>query len=103
MALPTTTETPSVRKVKLASLKADRQKEREGDWMPAVDIDPSVKWFVRSTNYAPFKIARAAQFAKLDRKYGDKIPDEVMAEISGTLAVEHLLLGWEGLDVEYSP
>ncbi|WP_454629527.1 hypothetical protein [Bradyrhizobium cenepequi] len=99
------TESPEKkpRIVKLSSLKADRQKEREGDWIPAVDIAPSVRWFVRSTNYAPFRIERDARTAKLARKYGDDpIPDDESAELMGNLAVEHLLLGWEGLDVEYS-
>lgn len=87
--------------VKLTSLKSDLEKERIGDWVIAADI-PGVRWFVRSTNYAAFKIARSAHSAKLARKYGDDIPDEILAEISGKLAVEHLLLDWDGLDVPYS-
>ncbi|PDT77180.1 hypothetical protein [Bradyrhizobium sp. C9] len=107
------TESPekTVRKLKLSSMRADSQKEREGDWIPAIDIDPSgaIRWFVRSTNYAPFKIARDAISAKLARKHGDNVPDDVLAEAHGSLAVEHLLLGWEGLvdddeqDIPFSP
>ncbi|WP_157113129.1 hypothetical protein [Bradyrhizobium embrapense] len=95
------TETPekTVRKLKLSSMRADSQKEREGDWIPALDIDAggAIKWFVRSTNYAPFRIARDAIAAKLARKHGDSVPDEILADAYGELAVEHLLLGWDGL------
>lgn len=92
-------ETKPVRKLKLSSMKVDSQKEREGDWVPAFDIDDSgsIKWFVRSTNYAPFKTARDAVQIRLAKKYGRNVPDEVLAEEYGKLAVVHLLLGWEGL------
>lgn len=85
--------------VKLSSLKADLSKERDGDWIEAPDIDKSVSFFVRSTNYAPFRIARNAVFAKLARKHGneaDDIPDDIRAKALGKLAVEHLLLDWKG-------
>ncbi|OKO83383.1 hypothetical protein AC629_22855 [Bradyrhizobium sp. NAS80.1] len=94
----------ATKKVKLESLKADLQKEREGDWIKAVDIDPGLRWFVRSTNYPAFRLARDVEMKKLGEKYGsDPIPDDVNAEVMGKLAVEHLLLGWDGLDAEYSP
>lgn len=85
------------RRVKLTSLKTDLNKEREGDWVPALDIDPSVQYLVRSTNYPPFRIARDAASAKLARKYGDRVPEEEAAEIYGGLAADHLLLDWKGL------
>ena len=97
------------RKVKLSSLKTDLSKEREGDWMPALDIDPSVQYLVRSTNYPPFRIARDAYSAKLARKYGDRVPDDELAEVYGKLAVEHLLLDWRGFvddvgaDIPFTP
>lgn len=90
--------------VKLSSMKADLDKERDGDWIPAPSIGPGVKFNVRSTNYAPFRIARDAANQKLQRKYkDDPIPAEVSAKVYGELAVEHLLLGWVGLDEEYTP
>jgi hypothetical protein len=104
-------ENTTKRKLKLSSMRADSQKERDGDWVPALDLDQSgnVKWFVRSTNYAPFKIARDAIGAKLARKHGDNVPEDVLAEAYGKLAVEHLLLGWDGFvdddeqDIPFSP
>jgi hypothetical protein len=102
-------KTASPKKVKLSSLKADRQKEHDGDWIPAVDIDPAIKWHVRSTNYAPFKTARDAKIEKLTRQAdGEPLSDDAMAKMNGELAVEHLLLDWEGLvddddkDIPYS-
>lgn len=100
------TETPTTKKtvVKLESLKANLQKERDGDWVPDKLIGPDVAFLVRSTNYAPFRIARDAVNAKLQRKYKDEpVPDEVSAKAYGELAVEHLLLDWRGIDVEFTP
>ncbi len=84
--------------IKLSSMRADRATERAGDWIPAVDIDPSVSWYVRSTNYPPFKIARDHASNRLSRQFKEKaVPDDDMALVNGELAVEHLLLGWKGL------
>ena len=91
------TEPPKKKLLKLSSMKVDLDKEREGDWEPAFDIDPAIKWYVRSTNYAPFKSARDAVNIRLSRKHGSSVPEDVQAEEFGKLAVQHLLLGWEGL------
>ena len=106
---PMTTQ-PTQQLVKLSSLKADRNKEREGDWIEAADIGKGVAFLVRSTNYAPFRFARDARFAKLARKHGaDEIPDDDRAKALGELAVEHLLLGWKGFgeddgsEIAFSP
>ncbi|MGY3482222.1 hypothetical protein ACVW1C_000105 [Bradyrhizobium sp. USDA 4011] len=89
--------------VVLESLAADRQKEHEGDWIKAKDLDPNIRWFVRSTNFPEFKTARDAEVRELSAKYdGDPIPEDVNAEVMGRLAVEHLLMGWDGLDVPFS-
>ncbi len=85
-----------VRKVKLSSLRSDSQREREGDWVPALDIGPEVQYFLRSTNLPAFKIARDHHGQKLARTYGDNIPDDILAEVYGKLAVEHLLMDWKG-------
>jgi hypothetical protein len=94
----------SPKKVVLASLKSDLQKEREGDWIPAPSIGPDVKLLVRSTNYPPFTIARDEVNQKIAKKYdGERVPDDVLAQANGELFAEHLLLGWQGLDQEYEP
>lgn len=88
---------------KLSSLKSDLQKEREGDWISAQDIGADVKFMVRSTNYPPYVIARDEALQSLAKKYdGERIPDDVIAKANGELLAEHLLLGWKGLDEEFS-
>jgi hypothetical protein len=103
--------------VKLGSLSADLSKEREGDWIPVKEwggLDPEkpyemtplpgLEFFVRSTNYPDYVTARQAALEKMKQDYpDDKVPADVQARIEGQLSVEHLLLGWKGLDVDYSP
>jgi hypothetical protein len=103
--------------VKLGSLATDLKKEREGDWIeikdwPGLDPErpnvgipvPGLAFNVRSTNYPPFVVARQAALEKLRQDYPDgNVPSDVQARSDGQLATEHLLVGWRGLDVEYSP
>lgn len=103
--------------IKLASLSADLPKEREGDWIPVKEWPglnpekpfemtplPGLEFLVRSTNYPNYVTARQAALERLKRDYpDDKVPADVQARMEGQLSVEHLLLGWKGLDVEYSP
>jgi len=103
--------------IKLASLSADLSKEREGDWIypkewPGLDPEkpfeqtplPGVGFLVRSTNYPDYVTARQAALEKMKQDYpDDKVPVDVQARIEGQLSVEHLLLGWKGFDIEYSP
>lgn len=102
--------------IKLASLAADTKAEREGEWIepkewPGLDPVkpfemtqlPGLSFLVRSTNFQPYVTARQAALEDMKAKYpDDKIPAEISSRIDGELAVEHLLLGWKGLDVEYS-
>ncbi|MER9471092.1 hypothetical protein [Mesorhizobium sp. M0520] len=103
--------------IKLASLSADLSKEREGDWIPVKEWHglnpekpfeatplPGLSFWVRSTLYPDYVTARQDALEKLKQDYpNDKVPADVQARIEGQLSVEHLLLGWKGLDVEYSP
>jgi hypothetical protein len=89
-------------KIKLSSLKANLDKEREGDWIPAPEIGDGVAFLVRSTNYPAYVTARDEASAKLTKKYGtERVPDEVMAKANGEIIADHLLLGWRALDEEY--
>jgi len=105
--------------LKLSSLERDIQAENEGEWVPVkkwfgLDPDdpngftelPNLKFKVRSGNYQPYKIARqkaAERFEEMKTDYPDGIPDDLAESEAGKLIAEHLLLGWEGLDVEYTP
>ena len=91
--------------VKLASLRADTKKETEGDLIMLSGFDDlyaGILVRVRSSNYAPFRVARDAEQRRLVKRYGSgAVPDSEIAEINGRLAVTHLLLDWEGLDVPF--
>ncbi|ESY75161.1 hypothetical protein X739_00505 [Mesorhizobium sp. LNHC220B00] len=103
--------------IKLGSLAANLVAEREGDWIepkewPGLNPDkpfeqvplPGLAFLTRSTNYPPYATAYQAELEKLRQAYpSGTIPAEVQAKAEGQLAVEHLLLGWRGLDVTYSP
>jgi len=103
--------------IKLGSLAADLKMEREGEWIepkewPGLNPEkpfemtklPGLEFFVRSTNYPPYVTARQARLEQMKKDYpDDNIPPEIAAKIEGELAVEFLLLGWKGLDVQYSP
>lgn len=103
--------------IMLASLAADITKEREGEWIepkewPGLNPDkpgemtqlPGVAFLVRSTNFPAYVTARQAALEDLKKNYpDDKVPPDEAARIEGQLAVEHLLLGWKGFDIEYSP
>lgn len=102
--------------IKLGSLAADLSKERDGEWIepkewPGLNPDkpleltrlPGLAFHVRSTNYPPYVTARQAELERLKKDYPkDDVPGELAAQIEGRLAVEHLLLGWRGLDVPYA-
>ncbi len=102
--------------IKLGSLAADISKERSGEWVepkewPGLNPDkpfepvplPGLAFHVRSTLFPPYVTARQAEIERLKKLYpDDQVPGEELARIEGELAVEHLLLGWRGLDVDYS-
>lgn len=91
--------------IKLSSLAADLTKEREGDVYEPSDL-PGVKLRVRSIHYEPFKVARAEASRVLEKKYGaddSKVPEEESARVNGGLLCDHLLIGWDGFDVEFAP
>lgn len=103
--------------IKLASLSADLSKEREGEWIepkewPGLNPEkplemtplPGLAFLVRSTNYPDYVVARQDALERLKKDYpDDKVPPDEAARIEGQLAVEHLLLGWRGLDIDYAP
>jgi hypothetical protein len=102
--------------IKLSSLAVDLTLEREGEWVEvkewpglnpvkpyeAVAV-PGLAFLVRSTNFPAYVSARQKALEKLKADYpNDDVPQAVATRVDGELAVEHLLLGWRGLDVEYS-
>lgn len=88
--------------VKLTSLKSSFQKEADGEWVESLEY-PGVSWNVRSNHYPAYQAAVAAMTRRLSKQYGSSpIPETVAGREGGILVARHLLLGWKGLDVEYS-
>lgn len=86
----------------LSSLMIDAARENDGDWVSYPSWE-GVRFRVRSTNYAPYKADLQARQTEAARRYPKGIPDAVTLSLMGELVAEHLLIGWEGFDVEYSP
>ncbi|MBX5253316.1 hypothetical protein HJC03_23390 [Rhizobium sp. NLR4b] len=89
--------------VKLSSLKANLEREKRGDWVPYPEW-PGVRFNVSALTLPEYETARHLLFQRLAKKYkDDPVPKEVLSSELGGLYCEHILHGWEGLDVDYSP
>lgn len=96
--------------VKLASLKADLKREAEGDWVAFPDW-PGVEFNVSSLHLPAYQAARddllmrvARQASQAKPKPGEAASAKLDMKVElGKLYAEHLLHGWRGLDVDYSP
>jgi hypothetical protein len=89
--------------VKLASLKADLSREEKGDWVEFPDW-PGVEFNVSSLHLPAFTVARDLMYQRMARLYKKKpIPKDVLSGEIGKLFLKHILHGWRGLDVQYSP
>lgn len=88
--------------IKISSIKNNVVAEREGAYIEIPEW-PGVSLGVRSTEYAPYKIALDQLVQRLARKYRSKPvdPTERDNEIGGLVA-KHILFGWKGFDQEYS-
>jgi hypothetical protein len=88
--------------IKLASLKADLKREEKGDWVAYPDW-PGVEFNVSSLNLPAFAAARANEIQRLNITHKNNVPPDTMTMTIGKLLDRHILHGWKGLDVEYSP
>lgn len=89
--------------IKLASLKADLDREAKGDWIDFPDW-PGVSFNVSSVRSEPFLTQRDLLLKKVSVA-GKLVSqgDPEMADGLGRLYCQYILHGWRGLDVEYSP
>jgi hypothetical protein len=88
--------------VKFASLRADVEKEKAGDWVEIVEL-PGVELRVRSFNDPQYKIHRDQLLQRLARKYGRKpVPGDESEVEFGRLYARFILLEWKGFDEAYS-
>ena len=89
--------------VKLTSIKADLTREAKGDWVEYPDW-PGVSFNVSSLLLPAYRVDRELLGQRLSRLYkGKPIPPEVATTEVGKLYHKHILHGWRGFDVEYTP
>lgn len=89
--------------VKLSSLKSDAEIEAKGIWQDAPDI-PGVSFLVSPITLEAYQTARDTELLRLSSEYPNgKVPQSVMSAFLGSLAAKHLLHGWKGFDMDYSP
>lgn len=90
-------------KLKLSSLRANLERERMGDWVD-YPVWPGVRFNVSALTKPEYETARDLMYKRLRQKHPiGVIPREVLSPALGAIYCEHILHGWEGLDVEYSP
>lgn len=97
--------------VKIASLRADLKREAEGDWVPFPDWGGGVQFNVSSLHLPAFQTARDDLLMRVARqanqpkpKTGEEAPPKIDLKVElGKLYATHILHGWSGLDLEYSP
>ncbi|MBZ9659773.1 hypothetical protein LB523_12025 [Mesorhizobium sp. ESP-6-4] len=88
--------------VKLSSVKADLKREADGDWIEALDL-PGVEFNVSSILLPAYTVDRDFMLQRLSKQYKGKAPRDVITTELGKLYAKHILHGWRGFDVEYSP
>lgn len=89
--------------LKLSSIRADLDRERQGDWVDSRQW-PGVRFCVRALTTPAYQIRRDALVQKLTRKNkGKPIASDDLAQHLGKLYAEEILLNWDGIDVPYSP
>ncbi len=87
--------------IKLASLKADLDREEKGDWIDYPDW-PGVSFLVSSSQKPAYVTARDMMMQRFARQYkGKPVPRDVLLPALGKLFAQHILHGWRGLDVDY--
>jgi hypothetical protein len=88
---------------KLSSLRVDLEREKDGDWVASL-VYPGVEYHVSSMHTPAYQRDLELMTMRLARKYkGAPVPPEERAVESGKLYARHILHGWRGLDVEYTP
>jgi hypothetical protein len=90
-------------KVLLSSLRADLDREKNGDWIPYPGWK-GVSFNVSALTIPEYETARDLMFKRLAQTYKDTvIPKDVLSAELGALYAEFILHDWRGLDIDYTP
>lgn len=94
----------------LSSIKADLAREEKGDWIPHPDFvdDKGIhaEFNVSSLHLPAYTVARDLMLQRLAKFYtskGVKPPQHVVTSEYGKLYAKHILHGWRGFDIKYTP
>jgi hypothetical protein len=88
--------------LRLESLAVNPELDKEGQEVPSVAFE-GVFFKVRPIDYPPFQMELARQGYELKKKHGDTTPTAEYQKLRTSLLAKHILVGWRGLDVEYTP
>jgi len=98
-----TKATKPAKVLKLSSLKADRAREIEGEWIDAPELGEGVAFHVSSLHKPDYQTARDLLLQSFARDYkGKPVPPDVRDAAFGKLYAEHILHDWRGFDVGYT-
>jgi hypothetical protein len=97
-----TAKTKPGKLIKLSSLKADLETEKNGKWIdyPAW---PGVSFHVASELSPEFTAARDAGIQEMARLYPGEVPPEKRRDAVMQAYHDHILLDWKGLDEPLTP
>ena len=98
-----------MKKLKLSSLRVDLDRQYKGDWI-SYPLWDGVRFNVSSPKLPAYQRCLAKNQRDIAKRYPigqDQLPTEEALEANreaeALLVCEHLLHGWEGIDLEYSP
>ena len=88
--------------LKLESLRNDLLTSADGERVES-NAFPGVAYHVRSLRFPAYETARDLAAQKMAKAYPNGgIPSALTMKTVGELISDHILLGWEGLDVPYT-
>ena len=94
--------------MKITDLRRDLRAEVDGEWNDAPELGADeatgkpIRFLTRSIHYPPFKLDLRHTQLRLARKFGDDVPPDEEDRENGRLYATHLLLGWEGIEDEFT-
>lgn len=94
----------SDKKIKLSSLRNDIKQEREGAWAPSRAFEGG-EYLLKSTNSPDYVAAQQTALREYQERARNNTKPDIDADhrTEAEMVCKHLLMGWRGFDVEYTP